>query len=318
MQLDETAFPILLADHLRRARCARRACEPWPMVRRAATYLARNGPVTPEDRWEEDGGYSPFTLAVGNRRAARRRRLRRRRRTSPHRRDTCARRPTSGTTSIERWTYVTDTALARDRGVDGYYVRIAPRDVDDGGPPARTGVSRSEPAARQSADAVRRDGQPRRAGARPLRPARGERSANRRIRSASSTALLCAETPTGPTWHRYNDDGYGEHEDGVRVRRNGHRPRLAVARRRARRITSSPPARRTRAASARRHAAADEIRRADCRSRSGTPTTFPSTELFNGCPSGSAMPLVVGARRVREAARGRCETDASSTCRRRP
>ena len=23
------------------------------------------------------------------------------------------------------------------------------------------------------------------------------------------------ETPTGPVWHRYNDDGYGDHEDGA-------------------------------------------------------------------------------------------------------
>ncbi len=27
-------------------------------------------------------------------------------------------------------------------------------------------------------------------------------------------ALLKVETPIGATWHRYNDDGYGEHEDG--------------------------------------------------------------------------------------------------------
>jgi glucoamylase len=27
-------------------------------------------------------------------------------------------------------------------------------------------------------------------------------------------ALLKVETPNGPTWHRYNGDGYGEHQDG--------------------------------------------------------------------------------------------------------
>ena len=36
----------------------------WPMVRRAAAFLARNGPVSPQDRWEEDPGYSPFTIAA--------------------------------------------------------------------------------------------------------------------------------------------------------------------------------------------------------------------------------------------------------------
>ena len=37
-----------------------------------------------------------------------------------------------------------------------------------------------------------------------------------RIRDTAKVidALLKVETPTGPTWHRYNDDGYGEHEDG--------------------------------------------------------------------------------------------------------
>ena len=27
-------------------------------------------------------------------------------------------------------------------------------------------------------------------------------------------ALLRVDTPRGPAWHRYNGDGYGEHEDG--------------------------------------------------------------------------------------------------------
>ncbi|MCG7860540.1 hypothetical protein MD537_26390, partial [Flavihumibacter sediminis] len=27
-------------------------------------------------------------------------------------------------------------------------------------------------------------------------------------------ALLKTDLPSGPSWHRYNDDGYGEHSDG--------------------------------------------------------------------------------------------------------
>ena len=27
-------------------------------------------------------------------------------------------------------------------------------------------------------------------------------------------ALLKVDTPNGPAWHRYNGDGYGEHNDG--------------------------------------------------------------------------------------------------------
>ena len=38
-----------------------------------------------------------------------------------------------------------------------------------------------------------------------------------RIRDTAKVidTLLKVETPSGPTWHRYNDDGYGEHEDGA-------------------------------------------------------------------------------------------------------
>jgi hypothetical protein len=64
--MDETAFPILLLDLLRReAPDALGKLERWwPMVRNAASFIVRNGPVTMQDRWEEDAGYSPFTLAA--------------------------------------------------------------------------------------------------------------------------------------------------------------------------------------------------------------------------------------------------------------
>ena len=32
---------------------------------------------------------------------------------------------------------------------------------------------------------------------------------------AAIDALLKTDTPNGPVWHRYNDDGYGEHPDGA-------------------------------------------------------------------------------------------------------
>jgi len=63
IQLDETAFPILLADSLFR-QAALHGVDPWPEVRLAAAFIATNGPVTLQDRWEEDGGFSPFTLGV--------------------------------------------------------------------------------------------------------------------------------------------------------------------------------------------------------------------------------------------------------------
>ncbi len=66
IQIDETGFPILLYDMLLRAG----AIEPSDrlryadMIRAAAGYIVRNGPTTQQDRWEEDSGYSAFTIAV--------------------------------------------------------------------------------------------------------------------------------------------------------------------------------------------------------------------------------------------------------------
>ena len=62
VQLDEVAFPILLAWRLQREN-ALQDFDPYPMVLRAAAYLVRHGPLTPQERWEEVSGYSPSTLA---------------------------------------------------------------------------------------------------------------------------------------------------------------------------------------------------------------------------------------------------------------
>ncbi len=63
IQLDEIAFPIMLAWKLRCAG-ALENFDPYPMVRRAATALMMNGPMTYQERWEECEGYSPSTLAA--------------------------------------------------------------------------------------------------------------------------------------------------------------------------------------------------------------------------------------------------------------
>ena len=66
VQMDETALPILLVDLAAREGVIDAAGRDalWPMVRRAAVFLARNGPVSPQDRWEEQPGYAPFTVAT--------------------------------------------------------------------------------------------------------------------------------------------------------------------------------------------------------------------------------------------------------------
>jgi glucoamylase len=63
VQLDEISFPIMLAWRLHQLG-ALGNFDPWPMVKAAAQYLITKGPVTPQDRWEENSGYSPSTLAA--------------------------------------------------------------------------------------------------------------------------------------------------------------------------------------------------------------------------------------------------------------
>jgi glucoamylase len=214
LQMDETAFPILLVDLARREKALStdELERFWPMIRRAAGFLVRNGPVTPEDRWEEDPGYSPFTLAVeiaALLTAADLAEARGEGDLAVYLRQTAD----AWNDSVERWTYVTGTDLAKQVGVEGYYVRLAPPETAEGASPAqgfvpiknRPPAQSTEPAAEivsPDALALVRFG---------LRKASDPRIVNT---VKVIDALLKVDTPTGPAWHRYNDDGYGEHDDG--------------------------------------------------------------------------------------------------------
>lgn len=213
-QIDETAFPILLVDLALREK----ALAPgdikrfWPMIRRASQYIVCNGPVTQQDRWEEDPGYSPFTLAVeisALLAAADMADANDEPRVAQYLRETAD----AWNSNVERWTYVTQTELAKQLLVDGYYVRIAAPEKADGSSPLHGFVPiKNRPAGSdtQEADhiispdalALVRFG---------LRASDDPRLLNT-IKAID--ALLKIDTPFGPAWHRYNDDGYGEHEDG--------------------------------------------------------------------------------------------------------
>src|SRR5579863_703287 len=64
VQLDEVAFPIILAWRLWKADALGDATI-FSFVERAAGFLVRNAPITHQERWEENAGYSPSTLAAG-------------------------------------------------------------------------------------------------------------------------------------------------------------------------------------------------------------------------------------------------------------
>jgi glucoamylase len=215
VQMDETALPVLLVDLARRELPlgAEELARLWPMVRRAAGYLVRNGPVTPQDRWEEDSGYSPFTLAAeiaGLLAAADLAELAGEPPVAAYLRETAD----CWNASVERWIYASGTEHARRTGVEGHYVRVAPPQDEGCEAPARAriplknrppGAGFAEAASVVSPDALAlvRFG---------LRAPDDPRVVDT-VKVVD--ALLRVETPAGPLWRRYNGDGYGEHEDGA-------------------------------------------------------------------------------------------------------
>ncbi|HLJ37431.1 MAG TPA: glycoside hydrolase family 15 protein [Steroidobacteraceae bacterium] len=207
IQLDEAAFPVLLAAALGE-REALTGIEVADMVHRALSFLVRTGPVSDQDRWEEDAGLNTFTLAVciaalvaGAPFLA------------PEARDLALAFADYWNACLENWTAMTDTPLARRYGVPGYYVRVAPPEaLTDRCCPkdlvlaiknraSDPGLPVSEQIAVDFLQLVRF----------------GLRRADDPLILASvrvADALLKVDTPSGPAWYRYRGDGYGEHEDG--------------------------------------------------------------------------------------------------------
>src|SRR5215211_40827 len=60
VQLDEVAFPIVLAWQLGKNDGATYRDH----IKKAAEYIVANGPATPQERWENQGGYSAATIAA--------------------------------------------------------------------------------------------------------------------------------------------------------------------------------------------------------------------------------------------------------------
>lgn len=213
IQLDEAAFPILLAWRLRREN-ALQDFDPYAMVLRAAAYLVRHGPLTPEERWEEASGYSPSTLASNIAAlicAACFARERGDEATAQYLEEyadflEC---------HVESWTVTTAGTLVP--GITRHYVRILPESADNPSP-------EEDP----NKGSIRILNRP--PGAQSVFPGKeivdagflelvrhGIRRADDPIIVDSLKvvdAVLKVDTPFGPCWRRYNHDGYGQREDG--------------------------------------------------------------------------------------------------------
>ena len=183
------------------------------MIYQAARFLVRNGPVTPMDRWEEGPGYYASTLAViiaALVAAADLADLCKQKQIATFLRETAD----AWNDAIERLIYVTGTELARQAGVDGYYVRFARPDQMEYREPAHGTVTiKNHPAGQgemPAAEVVSPDALLLvRYGLR----ARDDPRILNTIRVIDRT--LKQDFPGGPCWHRYTKDGYGEHADGT-------------------------------------------------------------------------------------------------------
>jgi glucoamylase len=209
LQLDEVAVPILLAWRVRRAG-ALRQFDPWTLISRAAGFLILHGPETAQERWEENSGYSPSTLAsiIASLVCA-----------AEFARD----RPDTETADfllvyadwlssrLEAWT-VTDCGELLP-GRPRHYVRITPAV-----PPPPDGTADPNTATIQVANG---------GGEHPARNVVGGdflQLVRLGIRAADDPLVLDSvavvdhvlkrDLPQGPCWRRYNHDGYGQKDDG--------------------------------------------------------------------------------------------------------
>jgi glucoamylase len=197
LQLDEVALPLVLAWQLRRFDAAT-----FAHVKRSADFLAANGPFSPQERWENQSGYSPGTIAAeiaGLVTAA-----------------DIARR-NGDDASASRWEAVADDWQAK---VDAwtatqngpyapkpYYLRLTKDanpnagttySIGDGGPAAADQREVVDPS---YLELVRLGVKP------PDHPA-----VLNTVRVVDEQ--LGVDTPNGRFWHRFNFDGYGETRTG--------------------------------------------------------------------------------------------------------
>ncbi len=213
IQMDQVALAILLIDSSFRQKFLdkERMQRYWPIVRKAIVYLVTNGPFTQQDRWEEESGFTPFTLAAeiaALLAGAEFAEANNDKKIATYCRETAD----FWNDHIEEWIYVTDTVLSHEIGVEGYYMRINPS-----GQPAEELKDTYINLKNHEADdgktlltdlicvdalALVRFG---------LRAADDPRILNT-IKIID--AKLKVETPFGTCWHRYSKDGYGEDRNG--------------------------------------------------------------------------------------------------------
>jgi len=213
IQLDEVAFPIILAWRLWKLD-GLGGFDVFPFVANAAAFLTRYAPVTQQERWEENAGYSPSTLAAVISALV------------------CAADIIRAHGSTEMGTFLEDYAdwieahldewTTTNRGVlvpeiPYHYMRVRPPAEgepfhNDNIPPGMIHIANRAPDEKYDFEAREVvDG-----GFLELVRYGVRRHDDPLIIDTLMVvdAVLRIETPYGPCWRRYNHDGYGQRKDG--------------------------------------------------------------------------------------------------------
>ncbi|HEX3720033.1 MAG TPA: glycoside hydrolase family 15 protein [Verrucomicrobiae bacterium] len=208
LQLDEIAAPVLLAWRLRREGVQMGQCDLHPTICRAMAYLILQGPVTTQERWEENSGYSPSTLAAviagmvcaGD--------------FAQNEEDKAFLLAYADwlAAHLEEWTVTTQGELVE--GFPRHYIRINPADPNNPDPHADPNTTMIQVANGGGYHPARNV-----VGGDFLQLVRfGIRAANDPVVLSSIEVIdrvLKRDLPQGPCWRRYNHDGYGQKDDGA-------------------------------------------------------------------------------------------------------
>ncbi|MDX6692501.1 MAG: glucoamylase [Blastocatellia bacterium] len=209
LQMDEVAYPLILAYQL-----GRTDNETWVKhVKPAADFIVKHGPSTPQERWEEEAGYSPSTIAaeiaglVCAAEIARRNGDEGAAQNYLKTADEWARK-------VERWTATT----TGPHGDGSYYLRISDDDDPNDGAPLDINSNGGIYDERLIVDA----------GFLELVRLGIKRADDPLIAKSLAVVdkLIQVLTPHGAAWYRYNHDAYGERPDGGNYDARSGRGRL--------------------------------------------------------------------------------------------
>jgi glucoamylase len=209
LQMDEVAYPLILAYQLNHA-----DKETWlKHVKPAADFIVRRGPATPQERWEEEAGYSPSTIAAEIAGLVCAAEIARRN-TDEASAQTYLATADQWAQSVERWTATTSGVY----GDGNYYIRITENDNPNDGAPLEINSNGGIYDEREIVDA----------GFLELVRLGIKRADDPLIIKSLGVVdkVIQVRTPKGVAWYRYNHDAFGERDDGGRYDAKAGRGRL--------------------------------------------------------------------------------------------